>query len=356
LSIETYKVSGKTLRKFDYNKLIKGKYPVHSQIAQNVSDRVHKAFSNFFRRVKDKSCKRKGFPRYKSHVCSLTFPQTGFKILSDKRLRLCKIGNIPIVLHRVPKGKVKTLTIKQNKAGRWYAIFSCELSEVKVKHPSNEKVGVDVGIENLATLSNGEIIGNPRHLIKNEKRLKFLQRRVSRKKKGSYNRGKAINRLAVQHLKVSNQRSDFLHKISRSLTLKYKTIVVEALNIKNMVKNHCLAKHISDASWNAFINMLSYKAVTRGGQLIKVSARNTSKTCSKCGVVINMPLANRKFLCPSCGFVSHRDLNASNNILCKVRLDEPELNACEHNVRPTSLAIVDEAGTTYGKNFAIPIR
>lgn len=325
MSISTYKSSGKTLRKFDYNKLIKGKYSVHSQVAQNVSDRVHKAFQNFFRRVKDKSCRKKGFPRYKSRVCSLTFPQSGFKLLSNKRLRLCKIGSIPIVLHRVPKGKIKTLTIKQNKAGQWHAIFSCELPDVQIKHSSIEKVGIDVGIENLATLSNGKVISNPRHLIKSESRLKFLQRRVSRKNKGSRNRGKAIHRLAVQHLKVSNQRSDFLHKISKKLTTKYNAIVVENLNIKNMLGNHCLAKHIGDASWNMLIQMLSYKAVTCGGQIIKVSARNTSKTCSKCGTKVDMPLAKRKFICPSCGFVCHRDLNASNNIL--VRADCPEPNA-----------------------------
>ena len=105
---------------FDYNKYLTGKYfNVHSQIRQNVSDRVHKAFANFFRKVKDKSRKKKGFPRFKSKVNSLTFPQSGFKMLSDKKLKLSKIGKIPLVLHRVPKGKIKTLTIKQNKVGQW---------------------------------------------------------------------------------------------------------------------------------------------------------------------------------------------------------------------------------------------
>jgi putative transposase len=200
------------------------------------------------------------------------------------------------------------------------------LPYIKVKHPSALKVGIDVGLENLATLSNGEVISNPRHLYKGEERLRLLHRRVSRKKKGSKNRGKAIRRLAVQHLKVSNQRTDFLHKISKKLATKYGTIVVEKLNIKNMLLNHHLAKSISDAGWNILINMLSYKEVTLGGQLVKVSAKNTSKTCSKCGTIISMPLAKRKFSCPICGFVAHRDLNASNNIL--VRADCPEPNAC----------------------------
>jgi len=314
-SIKSYKESKKTLRKFDYNKLIKGKYPVHSRVAQNVSDRVHKAFSNFFRRVKDKSCKQKGFPRFKSRVNSLTFPQSGFKILSDKRLHLSKIGNIPFVMHRIPKGKINTLTIKQNKAGQWFAIFSCELPNIIVKHPSFEKVGIDVGIENFATLSTGDIIANPKHILKSENRLKLLQRRLSKKVKGSLNRRKAIFKLAKQHVKVANQRKDFLHKISHVITKSYSLIAVEKLNINNMIKNNWLAKNINDASWNTFVQMLSYKAVICGGQLVKVNPRNTSKTCSKCGIITEMPLGKREFLCPNCGFVCHRDLNASINIL-----------------------------------------
>jgi len=313
-SINTYKTTKKTLRKFDYNKLIKGKYPIHSQVVQNVSDRVHKAFSNFFRRVKDKSCKQKGFPRFKSRVNSITFPQSGFKILSEKRLHLSKIGNIPIILHRIPKGKIKTLTIKQNKIGQWFAIFSCELPDKAVVHQSKEKIGIDVGLENFATLSNGEVIANPRHLIQSEHRLKLLQRRLSRKVKGSANRRKARFKLAKQHLKVSNQSADFLHKLSRTITNNFTIINVEKLNITSMLKNHIFAKSINDASWNNFTKMLSYKAVTSGGRFIEVNPANTSKTCSNCGIIKEMPLSERQFSCPKCGFVCHRDLNASINI------------------------------------------
>ena len=313
-SINTYKETKKTPRKFDYNKLIKGKYPIHSQVAQNVSDRVHKAFSNFFRRAKDKSCKQKGFPRFKSRVNSITFPQSGFKILSDKRLHLSKIGNIPIILHRIPKGKIKTLTIKQNNIGQWFAIFACEIPDKVVIHPSTEKIGIDVGLERFATLSNGEVIANPRYLIQSEHRLKLLQRRFSRKKKGSVNRRKGRFRLAKQHLKVANQRNDFLHKISRTITHKFAIINVEKLNITSMLKSHWLAKSIGDASWNTFIRNLEYKAVTSGSKLEKVNARNTSRTCSECGTITEMPLAKRNFSCQKCGFGCHRDLNASINI------------------------------------------
>lgn len=343
-SIKTYKESNKTLRKFDYNKLIKGKYPIHSQVAQNVSDRVHKAFSNFFRRLKDKSCRQKGFPRFKSHVDSITFPQSGFRILSDRKLRLSKIGNVPIVLHRVPKGKIKTLAIKQNKVGQWFAIFSCEINIPTIRHQSAKKVGIDVGLENFAVFSDGDFVANPRHLIKSEKRLKLIQRRLSRKKKGSANRRKARFKVARLHNKIANQRNDFLHKFSRKIVNSYSFIAVENLNVKNMVHNHWLAKSISDASWSAFIGNLEYKAVTSGSEFVKVNPRNTSKTCSRCGTIAEMPLSKREFLCPDCGLACHRDLNAALNIL-KVGTDCAKLNACGHNVRPTSLAVVDEAGT-----------
>jgi len=349
LNIDSWKYGKVSLSGFDCNKYLTGKYSdIHSQSKQNVSDRVHKAFRNFFRRVKDKSCKKKGFPRFKSRVNSVTFPQSGFKILSDKRIRLSKMGNVPMVLHRVPKGKIKTLTIKVNKAWQWFAVFSCEVEAEKVKHPSKEKVGIDVGLESFATLSNGETVSNPRFLVKSEKRLAMFQRRLSRKKKGSKNRRKARFKVAKQHIKVANQRTDFLHKLSRSLAFKYNTIAVEDLNIKGMLKNHIFAKSISDVAWNSFIQMLSYKEVKFGGQLVKVNARNTSKTCSKCGAKMNMPLSKRKFECSNCGFVCHRDLNASLNIHGGAGLART-LTPVDDCVRPSFKAVVGESGTIFGK-------
>jgi len=345
-SIKTYKEFGKTLRKFDYDKMLKGQFKmVYSQVAQNVSDRVHKAFSNFFRRVKDPKEKRKGFPRFKSRVNSITFPQSGFKFVSNKRLFASKIGNIPIVLHRVPKGKNKTLTIKQNKAGQWFATFACEVDIPAVKHSSTDKIGLDVGLESYAVLSNGEFIDNPRHLVQSERRLKLLQRRLSRKKKGSSNRRKARFRLAKQHIKVVNQRNDFMHKLSHRIAKSYSFIAIENLNVKGMLNNHWLAKSISDASWSNFIKCLEYKAVTSGSKLVKVNPKNTSKICSKCGTIVDIPLSKREFLCPNCGFACHRDLNASINIL-KVGTDCAKLNACGDTIRPSfGKASVVESGT-----------
>ena len=293
---------------------------VHSQVLQNVSDRLSKSFDNFFRRVKEKKNGKNikaGYPRFKSKIYSMTYPQSGFKIKTNKRIHLSKIGNVPIVLHRIPKGKIKTLTIKQNNAGQWYVIFSCEQEEIKVKHKSKEVVGIDVGLETFATLTDNKNIDNPRWFRKSEQRLKILQRRLSRKVKGSNNRKKAMIKVAKCHLYVFNQRNDFLHKISYNLTEKYCFIGVEKLNINNMLKNHCLAKSISDASWGKFISYLSYKAVKCGGQVVKNNkTKGSSHRCSQCGFYVkDMSLSKRIFECPSCKYIEHRDLNAANNHL-----------------------------------------
>ncbi len=353
LSIDSYKFGNVTINKFDYNNFLKGKFmDVHSQVVQNVSDRVHKAFANFFRRVKDNSCKKKGFPRFKSRVNSITFPQSGFKFISNKHIKVSKIGNLLIILHRVPKGKIKTLTIKQNKSGQWFAIFSCEVDIPQINHPSTEKVGIDVGLESFATLSNGEFVSNPIYLVKSEKRIKVLQRRLSRKVKGSANRRKARFRLAKQHIKVANQRSDFLHKLSHRIAKSFAFIAIEDLKVANMVRNHHLAKSISDASWSFFFNCLSYKAVMCGGKVEKVNPRNTSKTCSKCGSVMEINLSQREFLCYKCGFACHRDLNASVNILM-VGTDCSEPNACGDSTSTTEQSVASgivEAGTIFNNS------
>ena len=349
LSIKTYEGNGRTLRSFDFNKVLKGKYKgVHSQVLQNVSNRVHKAFQNFFRRIREQKSGKKikaGFPRFKSRIKSITYPQSGFKFVSGNKLYASKIGSVPLVLHRVPKGVIKTLTIKRNKAGQWFSCFSCEEKIRVAKHSSKQKVGIDIGLENFATLSNGEIIKNPRYLVESESRLKSLHRRVSKRKKGSANRRKAIHKLSKHHVKVSNQRNDFLHKLSRNITLRFSPVMVEDLNIRGMLHDHYLAKSIADASWNTFINMLSYKAVTSGGQLIKVNPRGTSKRCSNCGNVVEMPLSCRKFRCSSCGFICHRDFNAAVNILNGTAGRVGTYTPVGHRVRPHNEAVMSEAGT-----------
>ncbi len=320
-----YKEKGKAdTRKFTLINAIKAitsKDPatdqVYSQSLQNVADRLSKAYANFFRRIKERKAGKRvnaGFPRFKKHFRSITYPQSGFKFKSATRLFCSKIGSIPIVLHRVPKGKIKTLTIKRNQAGQWFAVFACEVDIEPVVN-TGKAIGIDVGLENFATLSDGVVIENHKFLRKSEARIKLLQRRVSRKVKGSNNRRKAKHELAKLHLKVINQRKDFCHKLSRKLVISYSKISVEKLNVSNMLKNHYLAKSISDASWSDFISKLHYKASSAGSEVIEVCARGTSQKCSNCGAIVKKTLKVRQHTCPVCGLSIHRDLNAAYNIL-----------------------------------------
>lgn len=347
--VNAYKTDKTNLSEFDMNKLAKDfDVPVHSQVKQNISKRIKDAFNHFFRRVKEKKGKA-GFPRFKTlnRYKSITFPQSGFKFVSDKRLFVSKIGNIPIVLHRAPKGKIKTFCIKKTALG-WFAIFSCSDVPIDKIEVEDNHIGIDVGIESFAVLSNGERIENPKFLIKSEKKLAKLQRRLSRKKKGSANRRKAIFKVARLHQTIFNQRQDFLHKQSSIIIRKFKIISVEKLQIRKMIKNHYLAKSINDASWGFFVQMLSYKVEKTGGQLVKVNPKNTSRTCSKCGN-IQLALANREFKCLKCGFVCHRDLNSALNI-DMVGVDYAEPNACGETVRPSlRKARLVEAGTIHRK-------
>jgi len=327
---------------------------VFSQSLQNVADRLSKAFQNFFRRVKERAAGKRvkvGFPRFKRRVTSITYPQLGFRFKTEDRLHVSKIGSIPIMLHRVPRGKIKTLTIKQNQAGQWFACFACEVGEA-AETPAKGEIGIDVGIEHFATLSDCTVIENPRHLLKSEKRLKRLHRRVSRKKKGSRNRRKAVHRLARHHVHVANQRRDFLHRTSRALVDRYGTIAVEKLNESNMLKNHCLAKHIQDASWDTFIGMLRYKAVTAGAKLVEVDPRNTSQMCSQCGNIIPKELSVRVHRCTHCGFEAHRDVNAALNILLRARAGRARSHACgdptSTSAKKAGASGVVEAGTIRG--------
>jgi len=301
---------------------------VYSQVAQDVLRRLDKAFQNFFRRVKNGD-KKAGYPRFqgKNRYDSFTYPQTGFKI-EDGKLYLSKIGAIRIFQHREIEGKIKTCTIKQE-GDQWYVCFSVELPDVEKKEIKTS-VGVDVGINTLATLSDGTEIENPKTLDKYDSKLRKAHRDLSRKKKGSSNRNKQKVVLAGVYRKVRNARKDCLHKTSRILADTYDRIIFEDLQIKNMVKNHHLARSIHDASWGMLISLTTYKAEEAGGIVELVNPRNTSKQCSVCGGIQSMPLSQRTYQCPDCGAVMGRDHNAAINIKNRyVRADCPELTPVE---------------------------
>jgi len=196
----------------------------------------------------------------------------------------------------------------------WYVVFAVEENQCRFFPLSGETVGVDVGIENFATLSTGEAVENPEFLRESEAELKTAQRKVSRRKKGSKRRGKAVKLLQKKHQKIRRQRGDFHHKTAFKVVREFDAIAVEDLNIKGMVKNHHLAKSISDAGWSQFILILTSKAESAGRVVIKVNPSYTSQDCSRCGHRNRITLATRIYRCSRCGLVIHRDRNGALNV------------------------------------------
>jgi len=286
---------------------------VHSQVLQNAQMRVDLAFKAFFRRVK--SGENPGYPRFKGkgRYDSFTFPQSGFT-LDSNYLNLSKIGDVKIVLHRPVEGTTKTLTIRRSLTGKWYACFSVEYDP----SPAPQKdtvIGIDVGLESFATLSNSEKIENPRFFRTDEKAIAKAQRKLSKLEKGTPERKKAQKIVAHINERIANRRLNFAHQTSRQLVNKFGTIVFEDLNITNMQKNHRLAKSIADVAWNQFISITQSKAEDAGSRVILINPRNTSQQCSRCGMIVAKTLSDRVHSCPHCGLLMDRDQNAAINIL-----------------------------------------
>ncbi|MFX1465683.1 MAG: RNA-guided endonuclease InsQ/TnpB family protein [Promethearchaeota archaeon] len=293
---------------------------VHSQVLQDVLRRLDKTFTNFFRRIK--KGEKAGYPRFKGkyRYDSFTYPQSGFALdYQKKKLRLSKIGNLTIKLHRpIPsKGVIKTCTIKRD-VDHWYACFSVELPDpvpLTQQRELKNVIGVDVGLKNFLALHTGESIDNPRWLRNSEKKVAKEQRRKDRKVKGSNNRYKQNTKVARVHRKIRHQRKDFHHKISRTLVDSYDLIVYENLTITNMVKNRHVAKSISDAGWRQLMCFTEYKAEEAGTLVEYVSANNTTQLCSRCGQFVPKTLATRIHNCPYCGLDVARDHNSAITIL-----------------------------------------
>ena len=289
---------------------------IHSQVIQDVLRRVEKAYKNFYRRVKKKE-RKAGFPRYKgrNRYDSFTYPQYGNGAeIKNGKLYLSKIGDVRIIQHRPIEGNIKTCTIKRD-VDQWYACFGVEIEQEIEPVEINTAVGVDVGLNYLITTSDGEQIKPPKHLRLAEKKLAKEQRRLSRKKKRSKNRNKQRTKVARTHRKIKNQRKDFNHKLSRKLVDSHDLIAFENLNILGMLKNHHLAKSISDAGWYQLQTFVSYKAEWAGKYVEFVDARGTSIDCSVCGEAVSKTLATRIHRCPNCGVSMDRDVNAARNIL-----------------------------------------
>jgi putative transposase len=289
---------------------------VNSQVLQDVVLRVDRAFQAFFRRVK--AGDTPGYPRFhgRDRYNSFTYPQVGEHggaTLDGGLLSLSKIGRIAIRLHRPLEGKPKTVTVSREADG-WYVCFSCADVPVQPLPATGQETGIDLGLEAFATLSDGTRIFHPGWYRKAERALKTAQRRVSRRKKGSTRRRKAVTLLARAHQGVHRQRQDFHHKTALALVQQHDTIYHENLQPANMVKNHHLAKSISDAGWGAFLIILTHKPAWAGRRIIAVNPAYTSQRCSGCGALVQKGLSVRWHACPDCGASLHRDHNAAKNI------------------------------------------
>jgi len=287
---------------------------VHSQVLQDVVLRVDRAFQAFFSRIREGQTP--GYPRFRGRdrYNSFTYPQFGNgEAFDGGLLGLPKIGRIPIWLHRPLEGDPKAVTVSKEADG-WYACFSCANVPTQPLPPTGQEAGIDLGIEAFATLSNGTRIFHTGWYRKVERALKTAQRRVSRRKKGSNRRRKAVNLLAKAHQRVRRQRMDFHHKTALALVRANDAIYHEDLQTANMLKNHHLAKSIQDAGWSAFLSILSDKAACAGRSVVAVPPAYTSQICSGCGVMVAKGLSVRWHSCPDCGASLHRDQNAAMNI------------------------------------------
>lgn len=305
---------------------------IYSQVLQDALLRLKRAFDGFFKRVKNGE--RPGYPRFqgRNRYSSFTYPQSGFE-LSENYLTLSKIGTLKVKRHREIEGTIKTCTIK-HEAGQWYVIFSCEVKQLEPLPISYEDVGIDLGITHFAALSNGEFIESPHYYRKAEKHLKKLQQALSRKKRGSYRRKRAVQAVARAHRKVRNQRRDFLHKVAKKLVNRYQALVLEDLQTANLVKRpkpkqdeatgryltngaaakSGLNKSIADAGWGMFTTLLQVKAAWAGRVIVLVDPRYTSQICPGCGTIRKKTLEERWHSC-ECGCELDRDTASAQIIL-----------------------------------------
>ena len=316
--IEHYKLTGKSLNNTpaQYKSEFTWLKEVDSLALANAQMNLNTAYRNFFR---DKS---NGFPKFKSkknnNFSYTTNNQKGTVYVENGYIKLPKLKSpVKIRQHRSFEGVIKSCTISKAPSGKYHISILVE-TEIQKLPASDMRVGIDVGIKDFAVLSNGEAYKNPKHLRKSEKRLAKLQRDLSRKQIGSSNRNKARIKVAKLHEKIANQRMDFLHKKSTEIIRKNQAIVIEDLKVKNLMKNHNLAKSIAEVSWSRFREMLDYKSRWYGRELIIAPPDYpSSQLCSDCGNRSSQTkdLACRVYVCPECGLEIDRDYNASLNLL-----------------------------------------
>lgn len=318
------------------------------------------AYQNFFRRVK--RGEKPGFPRFKSkhnHRKSYKSKRVGNNIaVLDDFVKLPKLGLVPAAISKQVEGRIQSATVSQKPSGKYFVSLCCTEVDIPQHESTGAVIGLDVGLKEFCITSDSEHFENHKHLAKSQEKLARLQRQLSRKTKGSANRAKARIKVARLHERVANQRSDTLHKLSTELVKSYDVICIEDLQVRNMIKNHALAKSISDVSWSEFARQLRYKCQWQHKTLVGVDKFfPSSQLCSCCGArnPAAKDLSVRGWVCAECGKEHDRDVNAAQNILKEgLRLIGLEvyqstagpagIHACGEHVRLGQPATLDESG------------
>jgi len=306
----------------------------NSQSLQQTLKDLDTAYNKFFQ-------KKSGFPNFKSKKNNQSFRIPQFFTVKENRSCFPKFKQgIKTIIHREILGNIKFATVSKTKTGKYFVSITTDY-EVKKKRISDNNVGIDLGIKDFAVCSDGKKY----NLKINEKNIKFLHKQISKKKKGSQNRKKAILKLAKRYEKIDNIKQDFQHKLSDKICKENRLIAIEDLNIKGMVKNHCLAKSISNQSWYSFVTKLKYKSIRYGGKVERTNRfYASSKTCFGCGYINqDLKLKDREWECPRCNKKLDRDINASQNILAQVLRELNLKDGRNARLKPVELSLVDEA-------------
>jgi putative transposase len=312
--------------KYDLTAQFKGRGGEHvpATTVQMLADRLTKALKRFLA-AKELGIPDVGFPRWKSpnrwHSIQLRQYGKDVYLHEDKKHLIVpkKLGHfLKIKLHRPIEGTPQTVHLVHRADGHWYALIACEREPVPSHEPitcEHPAIGLDMGLKSFLTDSEGNTIENPCFYRTSQRALRRKQRTIARRKKGSHRRLKAARSTAQTHLKIARQRRDYHYKTAKQYAERYQVIAVEKLAILNMVQNHALAKSIMDASWGAFLDILEDKAERAGHQVVRVNPRFTSQKCNRCGEIVQKSLSVRTHICPFCGYIADRDVNAAQNIL-----------------------------------------